>query len=132
MFLGILRWNSLQPTLVFRLLYIKMNQKNLDALNAMQPQSVDDLNIVEVLDVEFGIKAENNNGTIKIVDGSSMPSDAGISTAKENLLAKYQNNFYIDFTKQFIFYSDNDEYDKYENKNYIISFCFTSYAKCFM
>ena len=71
-----------------------MNQKNLDALNAMQPQSVDDLNIVEVLDVEFGIKAENNNGTIKIVDGSSMPSDAGISTAKENLLAKYQNNFY--------------------------------------
>ena len=28
-----------------------MNQKNLDALNAMQPQSVDDLNLVEVLDV---------------------------------------------------------------------------------
>ena len=72
-----------------------MNQKNLeDALNAMQPQSVDDLNLVEVLDVEFGIKAENDNGTIKIVDGSSMPSDAGISTAKANLLAKYQNSFY--------------------------------------
>ena len=67
-----------------------MNQKNLDALNAMQPQSVDDLNLVEVLDVEFGIKAENDNGTIKIVDGSSMPSDAGISTAKANLLVKYQ------------------------------------------
>ena len=71
-----------------------MNQKNLDALNAMQPQSVDDLNLVEVLDVEFGIKAENDNGTIKIVDGSSMPSDSGISTAKANLLAKYQNSFY--------------------------------------
>ena len=71
-----------------------MNQKNLDALNAMQPQSVDDLNLVEVLDVEFGIKAENDNGTIKIVDGSSMPSDAGISTAKANLLAKYQNSIY--------------------------------------
>ena len=71
-----------------------MNQKNLDALNAMQPQSVDDLNLVEVLDVEFGIKAENDNGTIKIVDGSSMPSDSGISTAKVNLLGKYQNNFY--------------------------------------
>ena len=71
-----------------------MNQKNLDALNAMQPQSVDDLNLVEVLDVEFGIKAENDNGTIKILDGSSMPSDAGISTAKANLLAKYQNSFY--------------------------------------
>ena len=71
-----------------------MKQKNLDALNAMQPQSVDDLNLVEVLDVEFGIKAENNNGTIKIVDGSLMPSDSGISTAKVNLLAKYQNDFY--------------------------------------
>tara|TARA_B100000575_G_C22475115_1_gene315715 strand:- start:24 stop:377 length:354 start_codon:yes stop_codon:yes gene_type:complete len=71
-----------------------MNQKNLDALNAMQPQSVDDLNLVEVLDVEFGIKSEDDNGTIKIIDGSSMPSDAGISTAKANLLAKYQNSFY--------------------------------------
>ena len=71
-----------------------MNQKNLDALNAMQPQSVDDLNLVEVLDVEFGIKSENDNGVIKIIDGSSMPSDAGISTAKANLLAKYQNSFY--------------------------------------
>ena len=94
MFLGILRWNSLQPTLVFRLLQVKMNQKNLDALNAMQPQSVDDLNLVEVLDVEFGIKSENTNGTIKIVDGSSMPSESEISTAKVSLLAKYQNNFY--------------------------------------
>ena len=42
----------------------------------MQPQSVDDLNLVEVLDVEFGIKSENDNGTIKIIDGSSVPSDA--------------------------------------------------------
>ena len=71
-----------------------MNQKNLDALNAMQPQSVDDLNLVEVLDVEFGIKSENTNGIIKIVDGSSMPSESEISTAKVSLLAKYQNNLY--------------------------------------
>ena len=71
-----------------------MNQKNLDALNAMQPQSVDDLNLVEVLDVEFGIKSENANGTIKIVDGSSMPTESEISTAKVNLLAKYKSSFY--------------------------------------
>lgn len=67
-------------------------QKNLDAIN--HPKTVDDLNIIEVLDIEFGIKAADINGEIILPEGINMPSDSDISVAKESLLQKYNDNLY--------------------------------------
>lgn len=58
------------------------------------PTSVDDLNIVEVLKEEFDISAMDINGTIKLPEGVTMPSDEEIASAKVNLLNKYTGNEY--------------------------------------
>jgi hypothetical protein len=58
------------------------------------PQSVDDILLVEVLDVEFGIKASDINGEIILPEGAVMPNDEEILAAKQSLLSKYNNNIY--------------------------------------
>lgn len=59
------------------------------------PQSVDDILLVEVLDVEFNIKANDLNGQVVLAnDSDTMPSDSDIAAAKINLLNKYNNNLY--------------------------------------
>jgi hypothetical protein len=55
------------------------------------PNSVDDLNLVEVLKEEFNILATDINGKIKLPEGAVMPSDEEIAAAKLNLLGKYQS-----------------------------------------
>ena len=58
------------------------------------PESIDDLDLVEILDVEFNIKSANVNGEIQLFDGAQMPSDIEITEARSRLLKKYQDNLY--------------------------------------
>jgi hypothetical protein len=71
-----------------------MENKNILAITKNTPTTVDDLNIVEVLDVEFGIKCALINDELILPEGTAMPTDEEIATAKENLLAKYNTNLY--------------------------------------
>ena len=74
-----------------------MENKNITAINENMPTTVDDLNLVEVLDVEFGIQSAMINGEMQLPEGVSMPSDADIAAAKESLLLKYQQNLYTKY-----------------------------------
>lgn len=66
-----------------------MNKK-LEAI--IRPETVDDLELVEVLKEEFDIAANNIGGQIILPEGTDMPSDDEIATAKVNLLNKYNQN----------------------------------------
>ena len=82
---------------MFWILDLIMENKNITAINENMPTTVDDLNLVEVLDVEFGIKSAMINGEMQLPEGVSMPSDADIAAAKESLLLKYQQNLYTKY-----------------------------------
>lgn len=66
-----------------------MNKK-LEAI--IRPETVDDLELVEVLKEEFDIAANNIGGQIILPEGADMPSDDEIAAAKVNLLNKYNQN----------------------------------------
>ena len=71
-----------------------MENKNILTITENTPTTVDDLNIVEVLDVEFGINCALINDELILPEGTSMPTDEEMALAKENLLAKYNANLY--------------------------------------
>ena len=67
-----------------------MTNKRLEAI--IRPETVDDLELVEVLKEEFDIAANNISGQIILPEGVDMPSDDEIAAAKVSLLNKYNQN----------------------------------------
>jgi len=67
-----------------------MMNKKLEAI--IRPETVDDLELVEVLKEEFDIAANNIGGQIILPEGVDMPSNEEIANAKVNLLNKYNQN----------------------------------------
>jgi hypothetical protein len=67
-----------------------MTNKRLEAI--IKPETVDDLELVEVLKEEFNISAAVLGNDFILPEGVDMPSDEEIAAAKVSLLNKYNQN----------------------------------------